>query len=180
VIQAWSGLRTSGGRKRDLIVCGRKYCTGCGRWRLLVDFGRQRGRFRSRCRTCHNASERERHLALSDEQRERWREYQRIWHEAKRREAGVPERDYDKRSPVDVPERVFLERAPLIAELRLRNGEYRMIAQRSGVPARTITRLLNDGGRFVRLDVADKLAVALGVPLAVVYGGEIPTVRGQL
>ena len=28
--------------RTDLVVCGRKFCVGCGRWRLLVDYGRTR------------------------------------------------------------------------------------------------------------------------------------------
>lgn len=83
-------------------VCGRKHCNTCGRWRHVLDFTPSRRRhdgvvttFRPSCRVCtmRRWQEKNKH---SQETMERKREYNRIYHEAKRREAGVRPRNFSK------------------------------------------------------------------------------------
>lgn len=162
----------------DPVQCGRKFCSGCGRWRQVVDFGQIRGRFRARCRLCFRMEQRGWWANMTPEQRERSREYQRIWHEVKRREAGVPVRQSRRRSVIDQIERVLLEAAPLLAEVedywhrqRLYGDpdyDWNTLAAAAGVSERGLFRLRKEN-RFVRLDFADKLAVAIGVPLSLIY-----------
>ena len=107
----------------------------------------------------------------SAERRSLQREYDRIYKEAKRRERGVLERKCNRRSVVDKPEQVFLPGAPLLAELDRCNGELSMIAMRAGVSERQILRYRIGESAYVRLDVADRLAVAMGIPLELIYAG---------
>jgi hypothetical protein len=111
-----------------------------------------------------------RYYARTPEQVERQREYERIWHDAKRREWGVPPRNFhNRRTVLDGRRESLIERAPLLVELAALNGSQREVAELAGVPERTLYRLLHDGGRWVALDTADRLAIAMGVPLAVIY-----------
>ena len=96
-------------------------------------------------------------------------EYRRIYSEVRRRAAGVPPTTAKRRTVIDRPERVLLPRAPLVVELDRLNGDLKGVCARAGVPERTVFRLRHDGGRWVRIDTADKLAVAMGIPLAVIY-----------
>lgn len=103
------------------------------------------------------------------------REYQRIWAEAKRREKGVPPRNFKhRRTVIDKAERIFLDPAPIIAEIERQNGAINQVdlAALAGLPVRAIYRLQVGESKRVRLDVADKLAMALDVPLAVLYDDE--------
>lgn len=77
----------------NMPVCGRKFCSCCGRWRMLMDFGASgrsdRGiplRFASRCITCERVLKRIRGgykgprklgRASREVRRERWKEQQR-------------------------------------------------------------------------------------------------------
>ena len=176
--------RDSRGRllpRTDDIVCGRKFCAGCGHWRHVCDFGYIRGRrLRGRCRACWRAQHREESLNYSEEQLERAREYQRFWHDAKRRAAGIPPRNFrNRRSIIDRPEYVMLDPAPLLAEMahfyraQLNNGHpdysWEALAITAGVPARSLYRLRTGESRHVRVDLADRIAVAIGIPLSLIY-----------
>jgi hypothetical protein len=162
------------------VVMGRKFCPGCGRWRHLCDFPRDRrknpyyhGRLTSRCEACGNIARRYyyRHSAAS--QLELRREYWRIYKEAKRREAGVPESTANRRRVTDRKERIFLDPAPLVAEIKRQCGdEYGWLARRSGVSERAIYRLRSGESAHVRIDNADKLALGLGLTLELIYKGE--------
>ena len=157
------------------IVLGRKFCTGCGRWRLLLDFlpYRRNGRPMARCEGCQNAARRYLWHNMPPEQRVLVREYWRIYRDAKRRERGAQARVYKNRETVvDRPEYVFLSLPPIVGELERLNGDLGMIAKRAGVPERTILRLRTGESQRVRIDVADKLAVAMGIPLELLYHGE--------
>jgi hypothetical protein len=108
---------------RGEIVCGRRFCKACGRWRLIVDFGVNKrwpdGSVRylfASCKRCELARKRnwrppKRYLSDSERRqrvrdywrerrrndsvfRTRRREYERIYKEGRRRAAGVPERRY--------------------------------------------------------------------------------------
>jgi hypothetical protein len=96
--------KRSGQRPTPTIVCGRKFCSCCGRWKHLVFFpndGRMQKttglpRFYGWCDTCHHAKRKaiyegimadpERHAAQAERQRF-------AAHEDRRR-AGVPERNW--------------------------------------------------------------------------------------
>jgi hypothetical protein len=193
------------------VVCGRKFCSRCGRWRQTCDFhvhrrwpnGSARD-FQTWCMACTRTAARERYgwkpravlppmtdaqklarvnalaLARYHERmagepgyRETRNEYERIYRTAKRRERGIQARVYHHHpTVVDRAERIMLDPEPLLAELRLRNGEWGLIAERAGLQGRTVHRLLHGESAHVRLDVADKLAVALGIPLSILYPNE--------
>ena len=158
------------------VVCGRKFCCYCGRWRHVCDFRpchrNTRSGLNSLCETCQRVKSREQRARATAKQREKRREYQRLWHYMRRREAGVPERAYQNRhTVVDRPEALFLPLAPLLTVLVAQEVEWETLARRAGVPSRTMWRMRNGVGSYVRLDVADKLATALGWPLEVIYHG---------
>jgi hypothetical protein len=157
------------------VVCGRKFCCHCGRWRHVCDFRpnsrNTRSGLTSLCETCMRTKSREQRARITAKQRARVREYQRLWHYVRRREAGIPERDFKNRHTViDSPEMVFLPREPLLAALA-EVDDWEALARRAGVPARMVFRIRTDTQAHVRLDVADKLAYALGWPLEVIYHG---------
>jgi transcriptional regulator with XRE-family HTH domain len=183
-VSVWIGLRrgaagraqtTPGrfiGERVNPVVLGRKFCARCGHWRHVCDFRpcahSVDGLF-SYCHACKRSYEREYRGQMTEQQREARREYNRIRAEARRRAAGMRVYERHRPSVIDRVERVLLPRDPIVHELRRRRGELTTIALKSGVPERTITRLLSGESRRVRIDVADKLAVALGVPLATLY-----------
>lgn len=156
------------------VVCGRKFCAKCGRWRLAMDFDVQRSpgrpdRLRSWCRTCQRISLRR--YPATKRQRELRREYQRIWQEVQRRRAGVPPRHW--RFPRPLPQNDngrFLDPSPLVAELAQWDGTQKALAAAAGVPPRAIYRIESGECRQVRLDTADRLALALGRSLAELWG----------
>lgn len=77
---------------RNPVVCGRKFCAGCGRWRLACDFAAHRReplQLNARCHACVRIA----YAHASEREREQRREYARKYAERKRREAGVPERE---------------------------------------------------------------------------------------
>ena len=155
------------------IVCGRKFCPACGRWRHLVDFPPERrrgGQPTPRCRACVNIGRAYYTRHETPERAADRRERQRIYYEGKRRAAGVPVSTARRRSVVDTREAVYLPVAPLRAELaKLHDGDFGALSRRSGVPERTIYRLRYTNGK-VQIDVADKLAVALGTTSALLFG----------
>jgi hypothetical protein len=72
----------------------------------------------------------------------------------------------------DRKERIFLDPAPLVREIeRACDGDYRWLAQVSGVSERAIYRLRTGESAHVRIDNADKLAVGLGLTLEMIYNG---------
>jgi hypothetical protein len=176
---------------RNPIVLGRKFCAGCGHWRHVCDF-RPRPRntgsgLASRCRACERISNRQIYARRSSEVRARYNEYHRIWSEVQRRQTGIPPRSSGRRSVVDRAEYRFLPAGLLVAEVHrylahpppgmgIADLGYGLegLGRRAGVPARSITRLLRGESRHVRIDLADKLCVALGLTLALVYG-DTPT-----
>ena len=83
----------------------------------------------------------------------------------------MPERQFKNRHTViDKKERLFLPLPPLQEALSTVN-DWEALAREAGVPARTVHRLRVGESKHVRIDVADKLALALGWPLEVIYQG---------
>jgi hypothetical protein len=73
--------------------------------------------------------------------------------------------------------RIFLAREPLVEELTAWRREnlarsWVTLGQRAGVPERSIRRIVSGESRHVRLDMADKLAMALDQPLSLLYPWE--------
>jgi transcriptional regulator with XRE-family HTH domain len=172
----YSGLRSGASSP---IVLGRKFCPSCGRWRPVHDFKlapRRANGFYPYCYPCDRACHRAvRERRLKDPVRaELHREYNRIWSEAKRRRRGARARA--RPTVVDRAEYVFLPREPLIAQINGYNAEE--VARRTGVPARSVLRILSGESRAVRLDLADKIAIGLGVSLFEIYGDR-PLLRGK-
>lgn len=171
--RAWCGI------KQGVVnqpVLGRKFCPHCGRWRPVSDFSVKRravSGLSPTCLTCDRVEMRERRRHRTPAQRAGVREYQRMYAEAKRREAGLPIRVRKGRArprAVDRIERVLLDSAPLVIELRRRDQT--ALARRSGVSEKAIYRLLVGESRRVRIDVADKLAVGMGLTLSLIYTDE--------
>jgi hypothetical protein len=180
----WSGL---GRGKPNPVICGRKLCGKCGRWRLVVDFGQARvGVPGSYCRTCVRRLSAERYANITPAQMAAKRESGRFYMEGRRRRQGARVRVFKRRRTViDRVERVLLPAAPLADEIRwwlsvrglgpdeVRNQysiyAYKWLAMRAGVSYRLMGRLLNNEQRYVRIDTADAIAVAMGIPLAIIY-----------
>lgn len=165
-------LHTWGGSVE--VVCGRKFCPGCGRWRHVCDFApdpRKPARKWARCDACVRATVRYYTAHLSPERRADRREAKRFQEEGRRRRNGAKPREFhNRRSVIDLREAVYLPVEPLREALKpYANGELTAIAKRAGVPERTVTRIRHESGK-VQIDVADKLAVALGVPAALIWG----------
>lgn len=88
--------------KRNPIMCGRKFCTGCGRWRHVVDFAchtrDENGEMTlvaGTCRACTRLLNRETKSNYST--RLEIAEYNRVWQEKRRRRLGVlPREEWSK------------------------------------------------------------------------------------
>jgi hypothetical protein len=187
----WSGLAAErlraangysyAGRAPVQIVLGRRFCIGCGRWRHLCDFGhmQREGRgsaMRSRCRACSRIQAKRYRERRTARQTELVREYGRIWQEAQRRKRGIVPRQYNRRTVIDRRERVLLPVEPIRGLLKEHFGEWRTIAAATGLSERTLSRLVYEQ-RHVRIDVADRIAYALGEPFGLLYLGIEPVRR---
>jgi hypothetical protein len=169
---SWRGYRV------NPVICGRKFCADCGRWRHVVDFGMRRGKPYSYCRTCDRRQQREYLHRRSALQRERRREYDRIYFEAQRRAAGIRPRNFHNRSTViDKREAIRLDIEPLRAAIEAYHAghdtnelkrSYRALARATGIDERKFAKYVTSN-QWIELANADKIAVALGIPLAVLY-----------
>jgi hypothetical protein len=163
------------------VVCGRKFCPDCGRWRHLVDFPHRKDRPYSYCSVC--AYRRIRALRTRDpDALERKREAGRFYYDRIARQRGITPRKWGRRSRrlVDIrTEFVWLRPGPLVTELRRQGVSIRTLSRRSGVPERSIDRLFRGESQHVRVDLADKLAVAVGIPLALLYGSDPGVIKGR-
>lgn len=154
------------------VVAGRKFCSRCGRWRLLLDFPHEthkRGVPHQHCTACQRQTRRFYSRHLTPEALENQRERQRFYYEGMRRRNGVPETTAHRRRVTDRAERILLPIEPLVREL-LKVEDREELARRAGVDSRSIQRLMSGRSARVRIDLADKLAVALGIPSATIWG----------
>ena len=84
----------------------------------------------------------------------------------------MPERQFKNRhTVVDKKEPLYLPLSPIVDIMVAEVTDWEGFARRAGVPARTVHRLRVGESKHVRIDVADKLAIALGWPLEVIYQG---------
>ena len=168
--------------KPNPVILGRKFCPGCGRWRPAHDFGAHAKApcgLRSWCSTCQRVLNREIAARRTPEQVARRAEYHLIWQEGRRRRLGIEARQFRNRaSVIDQVEFVFLPTAPLLAAIErlIPFDEYRLLCARAEVPERSLFRWRTGESQWVRLDVADRMAIALGSSLAEVWG-DTPTYK---
>jgi hypothetical protein len=165
------------GRGCNPLVCGRRHCTACGRWRHGLDFACNRREplmLAGRCRTCMRRQQR---AARRDPQRgELRREYQRIWAEGKRRRLGIPARHWQRGRLYKAPSAKWTVPAEPIRRLvteQLRYEDARTLARRAGVTPRLLHRLLHEAPAGLSVAAADRLAVALGLHLDLIYSQEV-------
>ena len=164
----WSGIHQG---VPNPVVCGRRFCTKCGRWRLVCDFASLHGQPRTCCSTCQAVKQRVKYRTQTPLQRQLRREYERIYREAQRRRRGVQPRNFrHRRSVIDRVEFVGLPPEPLLAAITSVGLPDIVLGAAAGVPPRSVYRLRVGESRHVRIDVADKLALAIGVPLWLIYG----------
>jgi hypothetical protein len=123
----------------------------------------------ARCYRCSRVGRAYYYRHQTPEQRANLNERLRFYKHGQRRAAGVPELGYIRRSVVDRAEYVFVPKAALVAELERRFGQWDELARKAGIPARTIFRIVHEDGRFVRVDIADRLAVAMGMTFTLIY-----------
>lgn len=166
---------TTGWRKHT-VVGGRKNCTTCTRWRYLNDFGRDPklpDGVAHRCSSCRRSIAKARRAdpVLG----EMAREYDRIWHEGKRRAAGIPQQKMRPRRDDDG--RVLLPIEPIVEAIeewlaaQPDEGAVSLLADRSGVTERRIWAYRNGGNDAdsIELHNADRLAMAIGSHLDLIY-----------
>lgn len=168
----WSGINQTA---FNPIVAGHKFCGRCGRWRQINDFGPNNlGQPRSYCQTCQRLASRRFYKQRGEKALERDRESSRMYREAKRRERGTPVRNFsNRRTVIDRPERVLLPREPLVREMRaflkITGMGWESLARRAGVDSRSLHRIEHGESKRVRIDLADKIAVAMDIPLSLIY-----------
>jgi len=151
------------------IVLGRKFCGRCSRWRHVCFFTRNRHRkdgLSSYCEGCEALMRAERWAKISAAALEDKRERDRFWRERQRRRLGIP--PATRRRIVLRPERVFLPREPIVREL-VKIESRREFAKISGISERTMYRIIVGESEHIRLDLADRIATALGTPLGLLY-----------
>lgn len=156
------------------IVVGHRFCAGCGRWRVASDFAfRRNGRLDSYCDACRRREFRRRYAQMTPEQRARRLEDERFYRDRLRVERGTIATYRPRgRKVVDGPaEYVFLDATPIRRELRRARNGYSLegLARRVGVDSHTLRRYLNGESRHIRLDLADRVALAVGTTLWDVY-----------
>lgn len=130
----------------------------------------------SRCCACHRAQRRRYYANASQARRESQREYHRIYQEGLRRAAGRRERN-GRRLPPDPRTNGaaarWLDAGPLVAVLTRyldRGRTYRELCLAAVVPERRVYALMTGEQAQVHYAVADRLCVAMGMTLAIVYG----------
>jgi len=155
------------------VVCGRKFCSYCGRWRHLVDFAPAGDKPHTRCRTCGRIANRYYQANLSPSQLDRRRERGRMAQADKRRRNGVRPQA-NRVTVIDHIERVYLPSAPLVPMLSdLGDSNRKTLARRADVSERDLRRYASLESEHIRLDIADRLVMALGASLWEVWG-DIP------
>lgn len=152
------------------VVCGRKFCAGCGRWRHVCDFPRNASKgykvALARCRACVNITRKWYDRHLTPEQVENRRERHRIYYT--RRDGAGPGNGHA--SVIDKIEYVYLPAGPLrtaLGDTRLDQSE---VARRVGISDRALARYHTGESAHIRLDIADRLALVLGFHLFDLYG----------
>lgn len=178
------------------VVLGRKFCPGCGRWRHCCDYPRRApDRIAPRCWVCERAQQRAYVAKRTRADRDLRNEYLRFRTEALARAAGrtytprnsrrkaVLERSAPLRNPRVEPgplakaidaylRRLAAEaqRDRYLGSTNQFDGSMAMqrLAELCGVSERTIYAIRHEA-RGTRLDTADRIALAIGTPLSLIY-----------
>ncbi len=115
------------------------------------------------------ANYRRKHLASSSARN--YREARRFQEEARRRARGAKPRDFkNRRSVIDAIEGTRRRWALLEQLQHYDNGELTSVALKAGVSRRALYRYRYGESSSVRIDVADRLAVAMGTTSSLVWG----------
>jgi transcriptional regulator with XRE-family HTH domain len=175
----YSGLRRG---NPNPIVCGRRFCAICGRFRHACDFrpdpANATSGLRSYCRICDARRKRARYARRTAEEKRLRREYDRFWAEARRRREGAAVRLRHRRVPKGKDEIITVVPGPLLAEASRHillqqwddpEYDWSTLARTAGISDRTLRRLRNGEQERIGVDIADRVAVAIGVPLALIY-----------
>lgn len=164
-----------GRRPTPSIVCGRKFCPGCGRWLLLLYFplDTSRDRLRGSCESCIARRRRDKYEAIMADpvQRELHREFWRFRAERLRRAAGIPERNWSENSRRGGGPLPRVDPEPLLTWLEEYEEQYgtravSLLADAAGSDRRTIYALRHGEAGAVHLGVVDRILTAAGDPLA--------------
>lgn len=161
------------GKTAPTVVCGRRFCLECGRWRHLVDFPYRDMRYPGEdrptgvCAGCvkvrarkerarvkadpvlYAASLEENRFRLERERRARGVPMKR-WGAKNRRLPGAPNGNSE-----------LLPAGPLLEWLGCRDEPIRVLCARAGVPERRI-QFVKNGQAHVSLSVVDRLLMATG------------------
>jgi hypothetical protein len=159
---------------------GRRNCAGCGRWRYLIDyrpyFSKKRNKeyLRKTCEFCCKRKDLDRYYNFSSEQKDRMRERTREYAAARRRREGKPVRDIHKRGygsgrcQENTGYKESLDPLPLMKEAK----RLQWNTERIALEARSDSRRVRDwksGRARINIDSADRLCLALGTHLTLVY-----------
>lgn len=175
----WSGIHQGAPNPP---VLGRKHCGGCGQWRPLADY--RPSHDLTYCEHCIRSRSAQRWQARTPQQQDDRREYERFYRDQQRRQANIPVRTFKRprRSVVDRTERILLPREPLLeaiehyARAHTRSAEFswEQFAAQVDCSQRAIYRIRTGESRRVRIDVADRIACGIGIPLSLIYqAGEL-------
>lgn len=158
---------------RGAVVCGRKFCSKCGRWKLAVFFTYENRAGKpfpaSWCEACRHEGLRRSYESLRRD-KERWArrlELNRFALYKSRRAKGVPERlwtEHAKRLPRKPGKSEALPATPLLSWLdeyltRTDQPEHPFL-ENAGVPARRINGLRRGEAENVSLSIVDRLLFA--------------------
>lgn len=159
---------------------GRRNCAKCGRWRCLIDYRpyyskkRSKEYLRKTCEFCCKRKDLDRYYNFSSEQRDRARERTREYAAARRRREGRPVRNIYKkdygsgRCHDNISYKESLDPIPLMAEAKRLRWSTKKIAKEAKSDPRRVTDWL--GGKMkINIDAADRLCLALGTHLTLVY-----------
>ncbi len=133
------------------VVCSRRYCTNCGRWRLIVDFSPHSHapdgtivRWQTYCQTCRRVMSQQRKA----------------------------------REVYNGTHRLMLPVGPLVSEMvrffELRHADHPRFtwddfADLAGMSARQMLCYRNGERQKIGLALADRIAIAMDIPLMLIY-----------
>lgn len=171
-------------RQPNPIIAGRKNCQRCGAWRHMLDFiADPRGSDPSGaiCRRCCRLANR-RDL-LDGETLTLRREYDRIWKHGRRQAAGASERRWGPQSRRGGGRASYLDVEPIAQRLdafceRFVGDHHHQdgpteLERRSGISARRIHDYRTRTAKRITASSADKLALAMGLTLDLIYDREV-------
>lgn len=188
-----SGLANDEKRQRDerghfasTIECGRKFCSKCGKWKLLLYFTAHRWNddgtlkyLQPTCASCKNRYEKQHRKNLQGDDRLRQQEYERTYRQKVRKKQGVKVRGQGyslegKASSVASEPLIRFIKQWLIENNEEEKGLYGSkqteLARLAGVDPKRIYEILE--GKRISLRTADAICIFLGLHFDIVYDRE--------